>query len=299
MSVTPAASQPLNHYFTETSQKTISQLNRKALFLNIVEKVAWVAFIAIMAAVLTVYYSGIILTGGASALMVGLIFSTIPLTFAIPKFRNDINQYYAEIETEKKVEFELRNKISDWKTPEIKTFLQEQGLTPEEIPLEDLKQINPEEPFVALLPLIARFNYLKNVAIRTYREAQEALKKKVSLEKPLNPKDADYQKNLLEHFSIRLHTRQLEWQKIEFSAIPIAFEAAEILQIMNQPRHSGHLERIGVRTPKHYDGRMFDLKYEEKDECFVFNEPKKAPITFAEIEGAKLEPAFLRQRLYG
>lgn len=297
MSVTRAVCPPLNHYLTETSQKTISQLERKALFLNIVEKVAWVAFIAIMAAVLTTYYCGYVLTGGTAALMVGLILTTPFIMAFLPKFRNDINRCNAAIETEQKVVAE-QAKISHWKTAEVKEFLQTQELNSEEILLDALKQISPDEPLVALLPLIARFNYLKNGAIRIYDEATKVLNTK-TVEKALDPKDPKYSDKLLTQITIRRHTRQIEWQKIEFSAIPIAFEAAEILQIMKDPRHNGNLESIGVRTPKPYDGRMFDSKYEDKDEYFVFNDSKRAPITFTEIETVKLDPVNLRQRLYG
>lgn len=299
MGVQAVGNLPLNHYFNEIPEKSASSLRCKALALNVLEKISWVAFLAIMATIFTVSYAGISLTGNLPLILVAMVLFTPIFAVGASQFNIMSSGYAQKAAIEEGVTNELKL-IAKWKTPEIEQFIREQGLHLDLIPLDALKQKNENEPLCALLPLIARFNFLHRLENDTERASKEKLAHRIEdeiaeaeteREKPIE----ESQKRL-----IRLANRQIAWRQHELEAIPRGLDAAVMLHIIQNPTLLDlTLTKIGEFRAKSYDERMFDRHFAPiNDEYFAFHKDLHRPsLTLAEIE-QDMAPRALRLKLF-
>lgn len=288
----------LNHYLIESPSQAASSLRRKALSWSVLEKICWVAIVAITAVVLTISYSGIVLTGSLPFVVGGIGVVAIGAAFGVSKFRILSDQYSSQYEIEHGVEREL-NAIANWTTPQIQQFLQEERLDVNQIPLDALKQKEKDEPLRALLPLIARFKYYKSVAEDLGKKSREDLGGKI--EERIRNKEIQDGKPTPEDIKrrIRLINRQIAWERHELGAIPKALEGALLLNLMQMPTLELSLSDLGECRAKSFEERMFDRIYEPRnDDYFVFHANlNRAKLSLTEIE-QNMEPRALRIQLF-
>ncbi len=278
----------LNHYLTENPVQSAAKLKCKARIFNILEKICWVALAAIVAAVLTISYSSKVLTGTASLFVAGMALSTILFACGLSYFSTRSSQLSREAEHENGVARHLKDlkETKKWKTPEIQRFLEEQGVDLHQIPLESLRRLNREEPLCALLPLIARFNYLKECAQNLEGIAQEEAKKQYA--------DID---DLDKRRKFQSTSRRIACEIHELKAIPKMLEAAILLPILQQPTQELSLLSIGKFAEKSLEERVLDRdpRYgPTNDDYFIRHDG--CIITLTEIE-QNMEPRALRLKL--
>lgn len=296
MSAVTSKTVQLNHYLTEVPEKIASQMKRKALALNVIEKISWVALIAILGVALGLYYTGTVLTGNVSLLVAGAIISTPFLIYGAIQLRLRSDAAASRAKSEDAVALELK-KIAHWKTAQIQQFFTDQGLNLAEVPIDALKQLNRDEPLCALLPLIARFNHLKNTAESIEREAkatpleiEEGFKKQEAATKTIM--DETTKRN------IRYEAREVAWWQHEFRAIPTALTAAIILRNIQKPTETLELSKIGVITPKTFSQRMSDLNHAPIDDNYLTPaSPNYPALTHAAIQKNQ-EPKTLYRQIF-
>lgn len=287
---------PLNQFLIDDVADTAAALNRKAIFYGIVEKVSQVAILAIIASIYFVSYSSIALTGTLPLVFVGLTFSTIFFVWVMSQFRIYANKYSQSAEFEEKVAAHLEQ-IKDWGTDRVLQFLRDEGLQPERIPVQMLRRLNEQEPFKALLPLIARYQLFKESAAEMQKEAIDALAFKIEQD----IREAEALRGPIDEIqkrTMRLYARDTYYRKYEHEAIPRALEAAYLLQIIQDPTKQDDILSLGEFRSKGFDERMFDRNYQPRnDYFFVFFNAQRNPITLGEIEQDPM-PSRLRQRLF-
>lgn len=275
MSVAIKAS-PLNHYLTASPDATARTLNRKAFAYSLVEKISWVALAAIAAFVV---FSSIVaapITGTVSLAMIGLSLSVLFFAWGAMLCRNWAQEAKAQAEIENEVTEEL-NKIKDWKTARVITFLQ--GATTEMDKFladpkrhEPLKEINAAEPLCALKPLIARIHQLTNRAQKIQEVAFRAL------ESSKKPTKSEPQRR------VQYMTREVSAYDLETKAYPMLFGAAVLWTIMANPTQERSVEEYGNYVIKSHGERASDKLMGKEDHYFVFHEKTKDPLSFDQIK---------------
>lgn len=275
-----AAPIQLNPYISEVPEKNANQLRCKALALNTLAVITTIAIVAIVGAVLAVSLGLGALTGTLPFILVGLAIATPFLAMGASKLKSMANEYSENHFIEKGVADELKL-IANWKTAEIEQFFAEKGLPHDQLPLDALRMINPQEPLCALLPLIARYNFNSKQAVEFENKAKEGFAN--------NTPDP----------GIKLNARRLAWERHESDAIPHALKAALMLQIISQPYlQYRNVGEFGAFSVKHFDQRLFDRQFDQEDTYFAFNDVQRAPITLTEIEQVEMDPQALRQKLF-
>ncbi|MES2272828.1 MAG: hypothetical protein V4487_01375 [Chlamydiota bacterium] len=277
-SVGAGAGIQLNHYFTEIPEKNASKLRHKALAYNVLAKITFVAILAITAAILAVSFGLGTVTGALPIVLVGLAILTPFLAIGASRLTQRSNEYSQLAATEKGVAEELK-KIADWKTAEIELFFNTHGLPRQNLPMDALQILNPQEPLRAFLPLIARFNYLNA--------------KRVAL-------DAAVKENLntaIAHEEVRLAAERIGWQILEREMIPYALNAALMLQIISQPTLQLKLSDLGTCQAKSLEGRLAAREFRQDDNYFVFNEQNRAPLVLTQLR-ANNNPGQIRQQFF-
>lgn len=289
MSVQAPASPRLNHYFYEVPEKTAASLNRKALAFSVLEKISWVAFVAIIAAVFTVSYAGIAMAGNLPLVMVGMALASPILALAASQLHLTASGYAKRAAIEESVAKELRA-IADWGPPQIQNFFQENGLR------AGLPHLYP---FSLLLPLIARFKFLDNLRRNLETSSREKLAH--SIERDIAQSEVRLGKPIEENHKrlIRLANRQIAWTQHEHEAIPRALDAAVMLHIIENPTLELGLTDIGQFLAKTFEERKFDQEFEPRNDDYFRFHPSlnRRPITLAEIE-QNMEPSVLRIKLF-
>lgn len=272
----------LNKYLIESPDKKAFELKCKAFAFSSLEKISYVAMLAITAVALFFFHTGVVLAGPSAYLMVGLIFGIVGMMAITPWFIKKSIAYRNAAEEESRVAEKLKNELSGWSEDQVKQFLTEQGINPQEIPLEELRQLNRDEPLRALLPLIARYLSVKEEAEK-YEQNHRDL---ISSPQPIR--------------NMRLLSRQTGWHQHEALAIPCALKAACFLQMMLRHSTPGlELENQGYCLAKTFEERMFDRMFQPFDDTFFRFHPRmnRAPLTLDELE-RDLHPAVLRLKLY-
>src|SRR3990167_8870746 len=117
----------LNHYLHEMPATSASRLRNKALAINVLEKISWVAFFAIMAAIFTVSYAGLSLTGSLPLVLVSMALCSPLLGLAASQLNTWSFGYAKKAELEEGVNTDLKA-IAHWKTREIEGFFREHNL---------------------------------------------------------------------------------------------------------------------------------------------------------------------------
>jgi len=277
----------LNSYITEVPEKNAKQLRSKALALNVLAIITIVAIVAIVGAVLAVSLGIGAMTGTMPFILVGLALTTPFLSMGTSKLRAMASTYSEKGAIEQGVADELK-KITHWRTPEIEAFLREKGIDPNQLPIDALRLVSPQEPLRALLPLIARFNYNNSKAHASEVKAQEGFV-------DTNPDPV-----------VHLNARRLAWVRLESDALPNALKAALLLQIISQPHLLyRNVEDLGQYDVKHFDQRFFGQQLDQEDTYLKFNDAQREPIRLGEIvqiQGravqVNMDPQALRQKLF-
>lgn len=299
-----AVNQPLiyNHYLDNIPAATASNLKRKVFAVSLLEKISWVAIVALSALVLTISYGGVVLTGALPFVMTGLGLATVFSAWGLTKARTWSETCNRELITETKVAHHL-NQIQHWQAPEITQFLENQQIDIQQIPMPILAHKNPEEPLRALLPLIARFNFLKSESEMIERVSLDHLN--IRIEQNLTDRDRELARESKPPTpetvkrEVRTIARRMTWYERELKGFPLALNAAILLEIIQRPQQEFKLADLGTYYAKTFEERVFDRTFEPRnDHYFVFNESlHRPPITFAEIE-QNFEPKALRFRLF-
>lgn len=305
---------PLNHLITdvhrpestciEVIQKNISSLQWKAIAMSTLEKVCYVALLAIITVVFAASYKVLALTQITPHLLAGMILTTPFLILAPTKLAHYAYEYYNLAQLESGVYLKLRE-IENWSEPEIAGFFETRRLNFGELPTSSLAQINAECPTKALLPLIARFNFYDdkiNTIKRNYEVAKE------NTERYFAQKEAE-SGHLIDpeiKQKIRYKSECVAWSALEERAIPFAFKAATLLQLIENPSTtdldvtplSNEIPGVGTCKPRSYSERAFG-KICGDDNYFVFQSNIRRPaISHAEIQSIQMKPSEIKQLLY-
>lgn len=314
MVVQAAGNPPLNHFITDLRHATktpaevlegkIGVLRCKALALSALEKISYVALIAIMATILAVSYSAVALTGNLPLLLAGMAIATPLIAWGLTKFALLSHQFSRRAQLESLVLLQMKE-IEQWRTPEINQFLLEQGLVANRIPLESLRELNAAEPLCALLPLIARFKVLKGRSDEieagvnsSRRDLEESFRVKEAADgKPIDP-------NVKQ--KIRFEAQNSVWRKHEQEAVPLALNAAVLLQLAQDPTQNLEVDPfgldipgVGTCVPKSFAERVFGRHDEApNDDYFTFHpDLNREPLALRPIE-QNLQPRDLRFLLF-
>lgn len=311
MGVQAVQNLPLNHFVTDLHQSNrtavevlegnVKSLERKALACAALEKISYVALIAIMATILAVSYSSVVLTGGLPLLLAGMALSAPVIACVLPKFALLANQFSKRAEVERQVSLQLKD-IEHWRTPEINQFLLAERLVADRIPSNALRQINPNEPLCALLPLIARFKFLKArseeiegmVANSRAQQEAEFRKKEAEMGKPIDPKIKQ---------KIRFEVEETVGRQHEQEGVPLALNAAILLDLIQNPTQqdldiepfSLEIPGVGNCVPKSFAERIFGRNDNPRnDDYFTFHpDLHRDPLPLQAIE-QNIEPRDLR-----
>ncbi len=284
--ITAAGKIPLNHYLTENPEKTASKYRCKAFALNVLEKISWVALIAIMAVVLAVSYSGVTMTGTLSLALVAMAFSTIFFAWGLSKFRIGANYCAKEAEKERLIAAELK-KIGKWTEESIKEFMTAEGLDPNRLPLDALRQIHRDKPLLALLPLIARYNYFKQ---RAKEQEGTSIACFTEREQFLGLSDQDR--------SLRKKAGELGRHLHMYEAIPAALDAAVMLRIIQDPTRELSLSDIAKYVAKDSVEQALDERYPPINDTYLILHNNRGSLTLKEIEAVHLAPKELYSKLF-
>lgn len=278
----------LSPYFTENLGKNYFTYNCKSIAYSVLEKITWVAILAIIGVVFTISLAGTVLTGGASLIAFGAIVSSYPLVALSTYARIQSNHYEELASFEQKVIARLEE-IKEWSRPQIEQFLQEEDLQVANIPLEELQRLSPEEPLKALLPLIARFQILQATAAKLAQVYRQAL----------------YERH--ENREICLQTRQAAWNCLEKDMLPTAISGAILLQIIQDPSSqlqinypNGELifPGVGKVITKSFEERTFDQIIDKNDDYLLFPiERDREPLSLEDLNDNPA-PKVIRSKIF-
>lgn len=253
----------LHRAVMEMPQNIANKYIQQASLYNLASKVCLVAFLAIVGLGIAMYVG--ICSFLPPAALLPMVLGTFPLQYGFQKLWMYSVDYrlLAKEELGKVVEF---TKIQHWKQPEIQSFLKEHKLSLDPLSLQLLNQIDPKEPYRALLPAIARYNYWDMMAKQHLKHHLENLH------------------NTHEDPSVRLQGRIIGWDILEKQALPAALQAAFILQIIAQPNVQIQLNDLGTYRMKSFHERSFDWMLDRTDDFFVFKDPSHASLGLQELE---------------
>jgi hypothetical protein len=264
LAVTSGSTVPrLSRYVTELPQKIAQEQGRKAALYSLASKVCLAAFLAIAAVVLAISIGALPPLPAIIALpllLSALIFAERGQRFIIRSVD------YSDAAAQAKAKAQELALIRHWTAREIKAFFEKHHLSLEKLPMDLLRQANPNAPLRALLPAIASYNYLCHKAEKHFKEHENNLYNRTE-----NP--------ILRHYG-----RLEGWKKLECEAIPAALQAALVLQTISQPALQLRLDDLGACTPKAFDQRRFDQLLEGSDAYFVFKDQARAPLTFTSLQ---------------
>jgi hypothetical protein len=253
----------LNHYLIEAPERNVPALRTKAFAANVLAKITYVAIAAICASLLFVSLMAVVPTAGLSLTLLSLLLATPFLSIGSTKLQTMAYKYASLAETEEAIGNELKM-IQEWKTPEITQFFNQHGLSLENLPMKELLKLNAEEPLCALLPLIARFQYLNRMAL----EQEERYKANLQFESDLP--------------QLRIDAHRAALHKHEIEAIPTLLDASVMLRIISQPSKEWSRDEIG--EIKDFQERAFDRLLFGNDDYFLFKDPNRPALKLREIE---------------
>jgi hypothetical protein len=301
MGVQAAGNQPLTHFITdfqkpnltpaEVLEKRIGTLNCKSLAFSALEKISYVALIAIMGTILAISYSTVALTGGLPLVIAGMALATPLIAWGLTKFALLSHQFSKRAELERQVFLQLKQ-IENWRTPEINQFLLEERIVANRIPLESLRELNAGEPLVGLLPLIARFKYLQ---ARSTEVETNVNNSRAELEAAFVAKEAADGKPIDPHVKqkIRFEAQNTAWRQHEHEGVSLVPHASVLLQLIQDPTQnldtdpfSLDIPGIGTCVPKTFAERVFGRQVEPRnDDYFTFHpDLHREPLTLQTIE---------------
>ncbi len=270
----------LNHYITYNPSELSKNLISNIQFYSTVQKVSWVAFAAILASTLTISYLGIVLSPISQAVLIGGIISTPFIMLGINLLNEKKAVFQSILDVEANVQIELA-KLSNLTEDDISDFLHLNEIVISQNSLNLLKLHSPNTPLFSLKPLIARYHYFSNESIKFHHLYQSCI-----------------QAQLIGR-QLLLTSRQAGWRYHEFQSIPRAFDAAVMLQIIQEPTSNISIKDLGHFIAKTFEERMFDRNFEPKnDDYFVFHPDKnKLNLTLEQIEN-NFHPKQIRKLLF-
>jgi hypothetical protein len=262
--ITPRPTAPqLSRYVTELPQKIAHEQGREATLYSLASKVCLIAFLAIAAVALAISFGA--LPPLSAAITLPLLLSSFVFIERGQRFMMRSLEC-SDAAAQAKAKAQELALIRHWTTHEIKAFFEKHHLSLEKLPMDLLRQANPNAPLRALLPAIASYNYLCHKAEQHFKEHENNLY------------------NRTENPILRHHGRLEGWKKLEFEAIPAALQAALVLQTISQPTQQLKLTDLGACTPKEFDQRRFDQLLEGSDAYFMFKDQARAPLTFTALQ---------------
>lgn len=326
---------PLNHFITdlyspdqtraEVLQGNITSLERKSTIYSALEKICYVALVAIIATAVALSYNVLAVAGTYSILFTAMFLITPVFIIAPSKFAQLSNQYAHLAETESRVALKLRE-IEDWSSEQVTEFIRGAGLQIGQIDQEALRRVSPQEPLKALTPLIARYIAMKDEVEkiqREYRDSALSLEAEFARQEALRAERNEGPIETSIKQKIRYENQCEHWAKMELRAFRTAIDAATILETMRHPTQedldiipfSLTVPGLGQCEPKNYAERMFaktnvppDVvlpngervpNTEVRDTYFVFHPNlRRAPLTHQQIADTNLAPHLLRPMLY-
>lgn len=310
-----AVALPLNHLVTDYNQPNrtpsdilkgnLSRLGWKSYAYSALQIICYVALLAIIATVFAISYNLIAMTGVMPLAMAGLFLSTPLLILAPSKLAQNARYCSLAAENESDVYWKYRE-IENWTTPQIEQFMTEKGLQTNRIPLDALRSINPNEPLQALLPLIAGF---KSVEQKVNRMRSDASVAPQGLEEIFRNQEAELGHPIEASIKQkrRFETKNTYEMLLETTTIPIAFQAAVLLQIMQNPTDveldispTFELPRVGTCAPRNFAERQFGKHFAPRnDDYFIFHpDLHREPISHQAIEDNQMNPSALRLLLF-
>lgn len=273
-------------------EERISAAQWQATLYNIAEKTCYVAFLAILGVVLASSYQLIALAEMSSLIVAGsALFS--PLLLLAPIKFSQLSTFYATQAQEDIANNAQLCQIAHWNQAEIEDFFRREGLRIDRVP-----------PQTTLLPLIARFQVLKNKASAIQQEARNSLR---SLEESFTRQEAEQGAiDPLKKQKIRFENACVHHARIEGIAMPAALQAATLLQLIQNPTVTDidlepqEITGVGKWVPRPYAERAFAKLQPAYDDTYFQFLPalNRLPLTSAEIERTELNPAALRRLLY-
>lgn len=305
MAISLAQNPQMNHWIQDSFEEgltplqsleqKISWLNTKSTAYNALEKICYVAILAIIGTVFWISYTSIALSGAASLGVVGLALSTPLFSSLAAKLNLLVKQIARELEFEGRV-FDQFREIEEWQAPQIQQFFQDEAINPN---LDPLRSIDPERPERALLPLIARYQHLKTIAHRSleyYNQAPQRCVENLGGENNQIPVAAQQ--------TIRFATHEIAQRVLESEGIPAAIFAATLLQIMEQPStqidynlETQEIPGVGYCSPRVFRQRIFGRHIEPlNDDYFIFHQ--REALSLAQIQEIELNPAQIRPILF-
>ncbi len=292
----------LNHHLTETQGTSICA----SLAYNVLQKISYVALIAIGTFAFYVGSNAVPIT--ATLAMTGIA-AFLFFFWLASATSSALKESSSSCEIESHVIATLRDLREKYEKilthscyasvvdiamveKEVKPFFVKEGLDIAQIPqnvLDALSKQNPgKPPLYSLLPLIIRFEYLRDSGINSCNACKEKMSR--GIEKDIQKREAELKDQSeaplteKQKRAYRLAMREHSHEQIEAKALIDLFEATVLRRAIQDPTFNLNLADIGYCVPKTFAERQFDLLYDPKnDDYFVFKDSKKPSITLTEV----------------
>ncbi|MGB7979100.1 MAG: hypothetical protein WCF19_08120 [Chlamydiales bacterium] len=314
MSLQVGGSVSLTHFLTDLHQggstpsqilkKNVTSIERKAFVFNALEKICYVALLAIMAAIFAVSYTTAVLTPGLTLVMAGMALSTPLIMLSLHPIVKRAQQWSRLAHTERQVYLQLKQ-IERWDSSQVESFLKEQHVDLKRIPLDHLRRLNPQAPLCALLPLIARFNYYSGrfreieAGVQKALPAQEAhfAKRETEEGKPADPREKQ---------KIRFESWRTARNQLELNGAP-SFLYAEVMRRLLQTPSNRELDiqpeayqirTVGLLAPMEPAARAFHRTYSIPNDDYLLFFDGRPSLSLSDIERNAGSPHKLQPVLF-
>lgn len=292
-----------NQSSVEILEERISSARWQATLYQTATVVCAVAFVAILAVVLATSYQFLVLSEINSLVVAGSALLSPVLLLGPAKF-SQLNTYYSNLADDETQSLLKLREIADWNQAEVENFFRQEGLQIERLPLRSLQQISPHTPHKTLLPLIARFQALKEKTTTIFEAARRALAYQEE-----HWREQERQGNRvssLQKQRIRFESTCVHHDQLERIAMPAALQAATLLQLIQNPTltdltpDSQEIIGVGRWIPRSYPERAFAKTAPDYDDSYFHFLPEidRPSLTHTRIEREELNPARLRLLLY-
>ena len=252
-----------------------ANLRRKAFAQGALEKICYVALIAICAVALAISYKVIVVTSAASAILAGLILASPLLIFAPTYLAQWSRLNRARAEFGEQVYAKLKQ-IEPWKREDVEAFFNEYQLDKSLL----------DDSYRDLLPVIAQTKCLLTRAESSFSKCEQMI---LDQEKKWG-KDVSEEEKL----HIRYEIYRMGHDRTEDQILPDIIRAALLLRIIEKPTgtvldvdpFSLTMTGLGKCVPRSLPLRQFGNSAPGKwnDDYFHFHpELKRDPLTMEEI----------------
>lgn len=260
----------------DSPQEKFQQYDSKTTYYNRIATITVIATIAIGVSIicLTLFISA------ATSLPLALFGLSLTLPFLGIHHKSCLQKsfnYARKAEIEKGALQELE-KLKDHSSEEIESLLLDVGIEKENIPLDLLRKLNPEEPLKALIPVIARIWYFVSRSLEIKAKAYQMI----------------FQKDVSPETTLKL--REQAWALLERDAVPALFKAAILYHVLTHPDTKTELADLGKIHSCSLEERLSLNFFDSKDPYFVFEDKEKEKLEFDLVKN--LSPPDLHQLLF-